>query len=50
MQSHPTTAIHLVDVVAPLVVALVFIGATSAFREPHRRNFMAIMIAGAGAA
>ena len=42
--------IHLVDVVAPVVVAILFIGATSTFKEPHRRNFNAIMIAGAGAA
>ena len=42
--------IHLVDVVAPVVVAILFIGATSAFKEPQRRHFNAIMIAGAGAA
>ena len=42
--------IGLVDVVAPIVVAVLFIVATSAFREPQRRNFNAIMIAGAGAA
>jgi hypothetical protein len=42
--------IHLVDVVAPVVVATLFIVATSAFKEPQRRNFNAIMIAGAGAA
>jgi hypothetical protein len=42
--------VHLVDVVAPVVVAIIFIVATSAFAEPQRRNFNAIMIAGAGAA
>jgi hypothetical protein len=42
--------IHLVDIVAPVVVATLFIGATSLFKEPQRRNFNAIMIAGAGAA
>ena len=42
--------IHLVDIVAPVVVATLFIVATSAFKEPQRRNFNAIMIAGAGAA
>jgi hypothetical protein len=42
--------IHLVDVVAPVVVATLFIGATSAFKEPQRRHFNAIMIARAGAA
>jgi hypothetical protein len=40
----------VIDVVAPVVVALLFIGATSALKEPQRRNFMAIIIAGAGAA
>jgi hypothetical protein len=43
-------SIRVVDVIAPIVVALIFIAATSAFKEPRRRNFMAIMIAGAGAA
>ena len=38
-----------VDVVAP-VVAMLFIVVTSAFKEPQRRHFNAIMIAGAGAA
>jgi len=42
--------IHLVDVVAPVVVATLFIVATSTFQEPQRRNFNAIMVAGAGAA
>jgi Family of unknown function (DUF6010) len=41
---------HLVDVVAPVAVATLFIGATSTFKEPQRRHFNAIMIAGAGAA
>ena len=43
-------AVHPVDVVVPVVVAVLFIAATSAFKEPQRRNFNAIMIAGAGAA
>ena len=42
--------IHLGDVVSPVVVATLFIIATSAFKEPQRRHFNAIMIAGAGAA
>ena len=50
MQVRATAAVHLMDVVAPIIVALLFIAATSAFKEPQRRNFMAIMIAGAGAA
>src|SRR2546430_7291250 len=41
---------HLGDIVARVVVATLFISATSAFKEPQRRNFNAIMIAGAGAA
>ena len=43
-------ALYLRDVVAPIVVGVVFVLAVSLFREPNRRNFMAIMIAGAGAA
>ena len=36
--------------VAPVMVALAFIGLTSLIREPARQKFMAVMIAGAGAA
>jgi hypothetical protein len=36
--------------IAPIAVALVYIGACSFFSEPNRRHFNAIMIAGAGAA
>jgi hypothetical protein len=43
-------AVHPVDVVVPVVVAVLFIAATSAFKEPQRRNFNAVVIAGAGAA
>jgi hypothetical protein len=50
MQIHATAGIQLVEVVMPIVVALVFISAVSAFKEPSRQNFMAIMIAGAGSA
>ena len=50
MQVRATAAVHVMDVVAPVIVALLFIAATSAFKEPQRRNFMAIMMAGAGAA
>jgi hypothetical protein len=42
--------IHLVDVVAPVVVATLFIVATSALKEPQRRHVNAIVIAGASAA
>ena len=40
----------MLNVVAPILIAVLFIAGTSRFREPQRRNFMAIMIAGAGAA
>jgi Family of unknown function (DUF6010) len=42
--------IHAVDIVAPGVVAILFIVATSSFKEPQRMHFNAIMIVGAGAA
>jgi hypothetical protein len=38
------------DVVGPAAVGLVFVALTSLLPEPRRRNFMAIMMAGAGAA
>ena len=41
------TAPHLV---LPLVVAAVFIGLCSRLKEPDRRNFSAILVAGAGGA
>ena len=46
------TAVPLtfLQIVAPLMVALGFISACSLLKEPGRRNFSAIMIAGAGAA
>jgi len=34
--------------VAPVVVAILFIELSSLIREPARRNFMALMLAGAG--
>jgi hypothetical protein len=40
----------LADVVAPILIGVLFIVAVSLFKEPNRRDFMAIMIAGAGAA
>jgi uncharacterized protein DUF6010 len=45
-----TAELFLQNVAAPIVVAVLFILATSRFKEPNRRHFMAIMIAGAGAA
>lgn len=38
------------QLIAPLVVALLFIAACSLLKEPARRNFSAITIAGAGSA
>jgi hypothetical protein len=42
--------IGFAEIIAPIVVAILFIVAVSALKEPNRRKFMAIMIAGAGAA
>lgn len=40
----------VMDVVGPVIVALVYISLSSLFREPNRRSFNAIFVAGAGAA
>ncbi len=40
----------IIDMIAPIGVAIVFIAACSLLKEPERRNFSAIMIGGAGAA
>jgi hypothetical protein len=40
----------LLNILAPLIVALIFIAACSLLKEPGRRQFSAIMVAGAGAA
>ena len=50
MEPHSIQEFHVLDGVAPVVVAIVFIIGSSLIKEPNRRNFMAIMIAGAGAA
>ena len=42
--------LEIFNLVAPLLVAWVYIAACSLIREPQRRQFNAIMIAGAGAA
>jgi hypothetical protein len=39
-----------IELIAPVVVALVYISLCSLLSEPNRRHFNAIMIAGAGAA
>lgn len=38
------------QILGPILIGVLFITAASLFREPNRRQFMAIMIAGAGAA
>ncbi len=48
IQSRPE--ITIIELIAPLVVALIFITLCSLFREPNRQNFSALLIAGAGAA
>jgi len=50
MQIHAAPQVKLIQLIAPIVVALVYISACSFFKEPNRRHFNAIMIAGAGAA
>jgi hypothetical protein len=40
----------IMDVLGPIVVALVYISLSSLLNEPNRRSFNAIFIAGAGAA
>src|ERR1700733_2335 len=41
---------HLADCIFAVAVVPIFIAASSLLSEPNRRNFMAIMIGGAGAA
>lgn len=38
------------NILAPIIIALVYISLSSLLKEPSRQNFNAIMIAGAGAA
>jgi hypothetical protein len=46
---HATIPLTTVQMISPLIVAVLFIAACSVLKEPARRNFSAIMIAGAGA-
>jgi Family of unknown function (DUF6010) len=50
MEPRSVPELQLLDIIAPIVFALLFIIGSSLIKEPHRRNFMAVMIAGAGAA
>lgn len=47
---HSVAPLTIPQIVSPPIVAVVFIAACSLFKEPARRNFSAIMMAGAGAA
>ncbi|WP_371781098.1 DUF6010 family protein [Streptosporangium subroseum] len=40
----------MMSVVAPIMIGVVYVCLMSLIREPHRRRFNAIMVAGAGAA
>jgi hypothetical protein len=44
------THLRAIEILGPILVGILFVFACSLIREPNRRNFMAIMIAGAGAA
>ena len=50
MQIHRPPDVHTMDVVGAIVIAVLFIFASSLLKEPNRKQFMVIMIAGAGAA
>jgi hypothetical protein len=50
MQPHTSPDFHATDVVGAIVIGVLFIFASSLLKEPNRKQFMAIMIAGAGAA
>ncbi len=41
---------HVMDIFGPVIIALLYISLSSLFKEPNRRNFNAIFVAGAGAA
>ena len=50
MPTHTPPDVHTPDIVGAIVIGVLFILASSLLKEPKRRQFMAIMIAGAGAA
>ena len=50
MGSHHAPAFHAIDALPPVVFAILFVLVVSLVREPARRRFMAIFVAGAGAA
>ena len=44
---HDAPSIHVLDLVGPVVAALVFVAVMSRIKEPARRHFNAILVAGA---
>jgi hypothetical protein len=50
MDPHASRSLTLPDVLAPFIVAAVVIALMSLLREPARRRFNAIFVAGAGSA
>lgn len=50
METHVPPPVGVVDVLAAGIVAAIFVGLVSLLREPARQRFMAIFVAGAGAA
>ena len=43
-------ALPIMNILGPIIIALIYISLSSLLKEPSRQNFNAIMIAGAGAA
>jgi|SRR5271166_2056346 len=50
MDMHPVAEFHSYDAIPPIVIAVLYVLASSLLKEPGRRNFNAIMIGGAGGA
>jgi hypothetical protein len=50
MEMHHVPPFHALDAIPPIVIAALYILASSLLKEPSRRNFNAIMLGGAGAA
>jgi hypothetical protein len=50
MQIPTPPEVHTTDAVGAIAIGVLFILASSLLKEPNRKQFMAIMIAGAGAA
>lgn len=47
---HQVPPLHAPEAIPPIIIAALYVVASSLLKEPSRRNFNAIMIAGAGAA